>query len=208
MTGIRCRQWIERHGEAWRDATRHPFLDACRDASIPEPAFHTWLVQDYRFVLSFTRFAARLLAGAPTGHMDVLIGGLAALGDELAWFRQKADERGLDLDVRTHPTCASYAAFMEALTETAYPVQATAFWAIERAYNQAWREAGPMRPPYDEFADRWGSEAFTAYVSALEAQADEALAAASDKERAAAESAFHEVARLEKDFWQMAFDAG
>lgn len=35
-----------------------------------------------------------------------------------------------------------------------------------------------MKPPYDIFADRWGSHSFTDYVNKLEQQADQALESA------------------------------
>ena len=40
---------------------------------------------------------------------------------------------------------------------------------------QAWRRASPMKAPYDEFAKRWGNEAFCKYVRVLADQADQAL---------------------------------
>ncbi len=57
---------------------------------------------------------------------------------------------------------------MASLSDAAYPVQATAFWAIELAYNQGWQLPGAMVPPYDEFANRWGNAGFTVYVKQLE----------------------------------------
>lgn len=36
-----------------------------------------------------------------------------------------------------------------------------------------------MKPPYDVFSDRWGSQDFSSYVQKLEAQADNALQGAS-----------------------------
>lgn len=44
---------------------------------------------------------------------------------------------------------------------------------------QAWRRPGPMQPPYDIYAERWGSPGFTDYVNKLERQADHALENAS-----------------------------
>lgn len=202
----RCQELIERHEAAWRDATRHPFLDACAEARIGTDPFHTWLVQDYLFVVEFTRFAGRVLAAAPAPHLAALIGGVAALGEELAWFRARAAGRSLALGVARHPTCERYVAFMEQVAAEPYTVQAVTFWAIEKAYNDAWRLPGPMAPPYDEFADRWGSPAFTDYVEVLESQADEALAGSNGDIRAGAEGAFLEVAGLERMFWQMALD--
>ena len=65
----------------------------------------TWcgVVQDYLFVREFVRFAALLLSKAPPEHFDVLLGGLAALKDELAWFQV----RGLTL-LRAYRQCACH----------------------------------------------------------------------------------------------------
>src|SRR3712207_9581992 len=71
-----------RHPDAWRAATRHPFLDAVRDGTVPVAAFDTWLVQAARFVADLLRFQARLLARAPRPAQAVLAGGLVALVDE------------------------------------------------------------------------------------------------------------------------------
>ena len=43
--------------------------------------------QDYFFVQEFVRFTAITLSKAPAEHFDVLLGGLAALKDELRWFQ-------------------------------------------------------------------------------------------------------------------------
>ena len=197
--------WMSQHGGAWERAVVHPFLDQCADGTIDPRAFNRWLVQDRLFVLEFTRFAARLVQTCPVAHLDTLLGGMGALKDELLWFEAKADERGLTLDVRPLQACSDYCAFMRGLYKAPYPVQAVGFWAIERAYNEAWQRPGPMPAPYDEFADRWGNPGFSAYVEQLTAQADEALAATNETERRPAEVIFLDIAGLESRFWQMAF---
>ncbi|MFQ5604951.1 MAG: TenA family transcriptional regulator [bacterium] len=203
---LNCETLIAKHPQAWKLATRHPFLNNCKTAAIQPGQFNTWLVQDYLFVTEFTRMAARLLATAPVRHFDTLLGGLAALKDELNWFRDKAAERRLELGVSRQAPCTRYCQFMEKLAPEPYPVQAVAFWAIELAYNQAWQLPGKMATPYDEFADRWGSPDFTAYVNLLAQQADEVLQEVRPEIAERAEQAFLEVCALEKDFWQMAFE--
>jgi formylaminopyrimidine deformylase / aminopyrimidine aminohydrolase len=47
---VRTEDFIERPPEAWREVTRHPFLDGVREGPLPTGAFETWLVQDYLFV--------------------------------------------------------------------------------------------------------------------------------------------------------------
>ncbi|MDJ0701762.1 MAG: TenA family transcriptional regulator [Leptolyngbyaceae cyanobacterium MO_188.B28] len=204
---LNCQTLLHNHPQAWQSATIHPFLEQCKLGTILPSQFNTWLVQDYLFVVEFTRMAARLLASAPAQHFDIILAGLAALKDELNWFRAKASERQLNLATPPQPACRQYCQFMEQLSTLPYAVQATAFWSIESAYNQGWRLPGPMPEPYCEFADRWGNSGFTEYVQLLEQQADEALSLAEDRIQEQAETTFLGVAKLEQAFWQMAFTA-
>jgi formylaminopyrimidine deformylase / aminopyrimidine aminohydrolase len=202
-----CNQILQKHTESWHEATVHPFLENCKSGTIQPNQFNTWLVQDYLFVIDFTRMLARVLASAPPQHFDVILSGLAALKDELNWFKEKAAERQLNLATEKQPTCEQYCKYMHSLADMPYPVQVTALWAIEFAYNQGWQLPGAMPADYKEFADRWGNSDFTAYVKLLEQQADQVLQTASDSIQNQAEEAFVKVAKFEKDFWQMAFNA-
>jgi thiaminase/transcriptional activator TenA len=202
---LTCQQLLQKHAQAWQAATVHPFLKECQQGTIQPQQFNTWLVQDYLFVVDFTRFVARILAIAPPYHFDILLAGLSALKDELNWFQAKAAERQLHLDTDKQPASIEYCEYMQSLTAMPYAVSATALWAIELAYNQGWQLPGTMPPPYAEFADRWGNPDFTTYVSYLEKQADAALSSASEDVQQQTELAFLNVARLEKDFWQMAY---
>jgi len=205
MPDLSCTSLLATHADAWEKATVHPFLQQCQQGSIAPQQFNTWLVQDYLFVLAFTRMAGRLLSIAPDSHLDTLLGGMIALKDELLWFQAKAAERGLDLNTDRQPTCQTYCEFMVAVAEQPYAVQATTFWAIELAYNQGWQRHSPMPAPYNEFADRWGNPGFTEYVNQLAQQADSALATADQATASETTIAFLKEAELEKDFWQMAF---
>lgn len=200
-------QLLQTHPETWHEATVHPFLQQCHSGQIHPQQFNTWLVQDYLFVIDFTRMLGRTLAIAPSSHFSVLLGGLSAIRDELEWFRHKATERQLNLDTNKQPACREYCDYMDSLATQPYAVQATALWAIELAYNQGWQQPGEMPPPYDEFANRWGNPEFTDYVKLLERQADETLESAPDIVQQHAEETFVRVAQLEKEFWQMAFTA-
>ena len=204
---LTCQKLLQNHPQAWKGATVHPFLEQCKLGTIQPRQFNTWLLQDYLFVVEFTRMAARLMAIAPSHHFDILLDGLTALKDELNWFKAKAAERQLNLATQPQPTCRQYCQFMEQLATQPYAVQATAFWAIELAYNQGWQLPGPMPEPYSEFADRWGNSNFTDYVKLLERQADEALSKAKGEIQRQTDSAFLTVANLEQAFWQMAFTA-
>jgi len=202
-----CKQLLQNHSQAWQKATVHPFLEQCKSGTIQPQQFNTWLVQDYLFVVDFTRMVGRILGIAPLHHFDALLGGLSALKDELNWFKEKAAERQLEINTQKQPTCTEYCDYIHSLATMPYPVQATALWTIEFAYNQGWQLPGMMPKPYTEFAERWGNPGFTEYVKLLEQQADEVLQTASETIQHQAEAAFLQIARLEKDFWQMAFNA-
>jgi thiaminase/transcriptional activator TenA len=192
---------LGRHPGAWRTATRHPFLDGVRDGTLPAGAFATWLGQDRLFVEDLLRFQARLLARAPRGAQAVLAAGLVALEAELGWFEQQASARGLALPSARHPTTEAYRRFMDALEARPFAAALVALWALERAYMEAWSAARPGAEPYREFVAHWTVPEFGDYVAGLAAAADRALG----EDATGAEAAFLETARLEGEFWAMAW---
>ena len=200
---MRAEDLISRHPEAWRGATRHPFLDSVRDGNLPVEAFEAWLGQDYLFVGYLLAFQARLLARAPRPAQGVLAGGLVAVEDELGWFEARARERGLKLDVARHPTTEAYRGLLDVLDEDPYPVGITALWALERAYLEAWGSAAPGHPEYRPFVEHWTTPEFAGYVAGLGEAADAALGGDGVPEDRV-EAAFLEVASVERDFWEMA----
>jgi thiaminase/transcriptional activator TenA len=194
---------LERHPEAWREATRHPFLDAVREGTLPAGAFEAWLTQDYLFAADLLVFQSRLLARAPRPDQAVLAGGLVAVEAELGWFEGQAGERGLELGASRHPTAKEYGDFLAGLEAEPYEAKITALWALELAYLESWRSAAPGHPDYRPFVEHWTTPEFADYVAGLEKSADAALESGSEGGRAGA--AFLEVARLERDFWEMAW---
>ncbi|CCG01102.1 TenA family transcriptional regulator [Blastococcus saxobsidens] len=188
------------HPDAWRDATRHPFLTAVRDGTLAPAAFDTWLAQDSLFVADLLRFQARLLARAPRPAQAVLAAGCVALVDELAWFEEQAARRGLDLDAAPLPATAAYAALLERLDAGDVPTALAALWTIERTYLDAWSAALPGAPAYREFVEHWTVPGFAGYVTGLEAAAD-ASGGGDD-------AVFAEVVAAETAFWNTAVEAG
>ncbi|GAB3195817.1 hypothetical protein GCM10027261_17060 [Geodermatophilus arenarius] len=187
---------LVRHADAWGRATRHPFLDAVRDGTLPPAAFDTWLVQDAYFVADLLRFQARLLARAPRAAQGVLAAGCVALVAELDWFGEQATARGLDLDAPQLPATIAYGDLLYRLDAADLPTALTALWTVERTYLDAWSAARPGAEPYREFVEHWTAPGFAEYVAGLEAVAG-----------GAPDSVFLEVVAAETAFWQMALDA-
>lgn len=196
---------IKAHESLWRGATEHPYLDGVRKGTLPDGAFEEWLVQDYLFVLSGLVFQSRLAPRAPRRDQSLVIGGLAALENELGWFEEKAKERNLSLeDADKHPINKAYGDLFISLEDRSYPANITALWAVEEAYLAAWTNASPGAAEYREFVEHWTTPEFAEYVGALKEAADSALAVATESEKSQAEDSFLEVARLERGFWGIA----
>jgi thiaminase len=190
---------LVRHADAWHRATRHPFLDAVRDGTVPTAAFDTWLVQDAHFVADLLRFQARLLARAPRAAQPVLAGGCVALVQELAWFEEQAAERGLVLSGPRLAATDAYARLLERLDAADVPTALTALWTIERTYLDAWSAALPGAPAFREFVEHWTVPGFAAYVAELQEAAD-ALGEPGDQ-------VFLEVVDAETAFWSTALSS-
>jgi thiaminase/transcriptional activator TenA len=196
---------VERYSAEWQGATRHAFLQAVADGSLPGEAFGVWLAQDYLFVADLLVFQAHVLTRAPRSAQSVLAAGLVALEAELSWFEGHAARFGLALDVARKPTTAHYQALLEALRAAPYPAAITGLWAIERAYLDAWLGARPGGNAYGEFVEHWTVPAFADYVASLERASDQALSGSTSEICAEAGNAFVEVARIERQFWEMAW---
>jgi thiaminase len=187
------------HSRAWEHATRHPFLLGVRDGGLAPGAFDRWLVQDAHFVGDLLRFQARLLARAPRAAQAVLASGAVALVEELSWFEELGDRRGLDLGALRLPATAAYAELLGRLDAADVATALTALWAVERVYLDAWTVAAPGAAEYAGYVDHWTTPGFAAYVDALAGAAD-ALGGRHD-------DVVLEVLDAEVAFWNMALDA-
>ena len=188
----------EQHAALWRSATEQPFLDAVRDGTLSTAAFDTWLAQDARFVADLLRFQARLLARAPREAQAVLAGGCVALVEELGWFEQLADRRGLDLAAAPLAATREYADLLDRLDSTSFAEAVRCLWVLERVYLDAWASAAPAAGEFAELVEHWTTPGFRSYVDALEE-----LAADGGE----AEQLVAAVLRQETAFWDMALPA-
>ncbi|GAC1693263.1 MAG: hypothetical protein PVS3B1_31910 [Ktedonobacteraceae bacterium] len=195
-----------RHREAWHAATRHPLRDAVRDGTIDAPIFATWLVQDYLFVADELTYQARLLARAPRRDQKLLISSLQGIESELNWFESHAQARSLALNAAHYPTTSAYRDFLNSLEQKPYVVALTALWAVERAYLESWQSALPGHAHYREYIEHWANADFEHFVNELEMAAEAAIEASNSADEV--ETVFLSVARLEQEFWEMAWKGG
>jgi formylaminopyrimidine deformylase / aminopyrimidine aminohydrolase len=180
--------------ELWAAATRHPFLDAVRDATITDEAFDRWLCQDAIFVADLLRFQGRLLARAPRAAQSVLASGCVALVAELDWFEEQARTRAIDLGQQPLPATLAYRELLRVLDAEPFDAALTALWVLERVYLLAWTYARSDTSRFRDFVDHWSTPEFASYV-------DELGALAGPEGRGAL---VDEVLSHEVDFWEMA----
>ncbi|KAK9079547.1 hypothetical protein SSX86_001219 [Deinandra increscens subsp. villosa] len=209
--------WMRKHRLLYDGATRHPFILSIRQGSVDFSSFKRWLVigQDYIFVRSFVPFVASVLMksckeSSVESDMEVILGGMASLADEINWFKKEASKYHVSLtSVVPQNANVTYCRFLESLTgqEIEYPVAITAFWAIESVYQQSFahclEEGGRVPQELQETCERWGNEGFGAYCNSLRDIVDRSLQKASAEVVSKAEVCFLSVVEHEVEFWNM-----
>ena len=189
---------IRNAGALWHEATHSPFLDALAAGTLPAEAFARWLSQDYLFAQGLTVFQAMLLAKAPRDCHKPLIGGLAALDNEMNWFEAHAARLRIDLRVTPHPACTVYVDYLkDSATSQPLSVLLAILYGVEVSYLAAWSALLPSGP-YAEFIERWSSRAFRDYVAALGDLTER-------YPHEAAQEQFNMVLLHERDFWKMSW---
>ncbi|CAH2053508.1 unnamed protein product, partial [Thlaspi arvense] len=207
--------WLDKHRSIYTAATRHAFVASIRDGSVALSSFRTWLGQDYLFVRGFVPFVANVLIRAgkeagETSDMEVVLGGLASLNDEIEWFKSEGSKWDVDFStVVPQKANQEYGRILEALmsSEVKYPVLMTAFWAIEAVYQESFAhclENGNKTPAELTGAcHRWGNDGFKQYCSSVKNVAERCLANASGEALAEAEDVLVLVLEQEVAFWEM-----
>lgn len=192
------------HYDQWAPSTSGAaFIQGARDGSLDDAAFDRWLVQDRHFIDGLYDAQARVIPLARGEARRTLLNGVVALQEELDWLADHATRRGLDLTVDPVEDCRAFVEYLHTLAFATPAVALTAIWAVERSYLDAWSGARPGAEAYREFIEHWSNDGFRGYVTALRDGANEALEAASERDRLAAERAFRRVMSFERRFWQM-----
>ncbi|CAL5198978.1 unnamed protein product [Lathyrus oleraceus] len=208
--------WLRKHRSVYNSATKHPFILSIRDGTVQSHSFKTWLAQDYLFVREFVPFVASVLIKAckesddSDDDVEVILGGIASLNDELSWFKKEAKKWDIRLsEVVPQKANKDYCRLLEGLmsSDVGYSVALTAFWAIEVVYQESFAccvEEGSKTPvELKETCERWGNEGFGEYCESLKKMVDGRLLKASDEEVKKAEVVFLSIFEHEVEFWNM-----
>ncbi|GAB2233280.1 hypothetical protein Droror1_Dr00002499 [Drosera rotundifolia] len=207
--------WLRKHRSLYVAATRHPFILSIRDGNVDFSSFKRWLGQDYIFVRAFVPFVAGVLVKAwkesdDQSDIEVILGGLAALNDELAWFKKEASKWDVQLSsIAPQKANLDYCRFLESLDapEIDYTEAITVFWAIEVVYQQSFahclEDDSSTPTELRETCERWGNKGFEQYCSSLERISNRCLEKASFDARRKAEVTLINILEQEVAFWNM-----
>jgi thiaminase/transcriptional activator TenA len=206
----------------WRAYVEHPFTGAMADASLPQPAFRHYLVQDYLFLIEFARAYALAVYKSPQlADMREAAAGLSAILDvEMNLHVKLCAGWGLSpADLERAVPAAETLAYTRYVLDTGmrgdllalkvalapcvigYAEIATRLAAVARAGGAA----NPYRVWIDEYASAAYQEVAAKARADLDRLAERYLTPAREAELVAI---FKEATRLEADFWEMGWRAG
>jgi thiaminase/transcriptional activator TenA len=91
-------QWRDGAGDRWRDYTHHAFVEGLRDGSLPRSAFLHYLIQDYVFLVHFSRaWSLALVKSETLEEMKVCAGTVDALvNHEMSLHVKTCANAGID----------------------------------------------------------------------------------------------------------------
>lgn len=207
----------DRCADEWRAYTRHEFVRQLGAATLPRPAFQTYLVQDYLFLIQFARaHALAVYKSTSLQDMRAAAAGVSAILDV-----------EMDLHVRL---CADWGLSASELEQSAEAPQTIAYTRFVLEAGHAgdildlmvalapcmlgyaeigrWLVAEYGRPeashPYQAWINEYAGEAYQDVARAtrliLEKHAADLL---TEGRRKRLEHLFCQATRLESDFWQM-----
>lgn len=203
--------------EDWQAATHHVFCKELADGSLPLDKMRYYLVQDYKFVDGFVRLLASMIAHAPTLADSVPAAQFLAVitGPENTYFLRSFDALQISEDAQNAPASPVTTAFQDVMAKAAKSgsyLQMLAVLNVAEWSYLTW--ATPFNPPdknlpfwFAEWITLHAGEGFEGVVSYLREQLDQAWDKADEEDREAAKQLFIEAVSLERQFFDLAYQA-
>lgn len=203
------------HGsEIWDEQKQHPFVTELAEGSLDESAFLHWVEQDYRYLLDYARvFAIAGTKAKDEETMSHLVGVSDTILDyEMDLHREFASDYDIDPaaleSVTKAPTCTAYTNF---LLRTAYEGSIAEISAAIYPCGQGYldiadhmAEIATEEHRYTPFIEKYTSDTFREAVGWMREFVD-ACGEQYPGEHDTMREAFLISARLEHEFWEMAY---
>jgi len=207
-------QLLEEGADIWEAQKSHPFVQELAEGSLDEAAFRYWIKQDYRFLLDYARLFA--IAGAKARDeetmTDLLNVAHSTLSHEMDLHREFAGDYGISREelenVQKAPTCEAYTSF---LIRTAYEGSIAEISAALFPCGQGFLDIGERTAElatedhrYTPWIETYTSDEFREVVGLMRDFVDRS-GEQYPGEHDAMREAFLTSARLEYQFWEMAY---
>lgn len=198
----------------WDAQLEHPFVRGLGDGTLPEEIFRRWVLQDYLYLIEFSRIFAWAAAKARrlesmgwyAGVLDL------TLNTEMELHRRYAARFGLTPeDLEAAPMWPTTRAYTDFLVRTAADgdraellaaLLPCAWGYVHLARRLAEGEA-PADPRYAEWIEQYASDEFAAASEWLRAELDRVAAGATPETVQRLEEIFVLSSRYELKFWDM-----
>ena len=207
-------QLLDEGAHIWEAQKEHPFVQELTEGTLDEEAFRYWIKQDYRYLLDYARLFA--IAGAKARDevtmRDLLNIAHSTLSHEMDLHREFASDYGISRDelenVQKSPTCEAYTSF---LIRTAYEGSIAEISAALFPCGQGFLDMGEYTEElateehrYTPWIETYTSDEFRQVVGMMRDFVDR-CGEQYPGEHDAMREAFLTSARLEYQFWEMAY---
>lgn len=205
----------------WQDYTRHAFVEQMIDGSLPEAAFRHYLIQDYIFLVHFSRaYALAAFKAEDIGEIrDCLAIATAIVNEEMQLHIRLCAEWGLSEDdlakADEDNACMAYTRYVleRGLSGDALDLMVAlapcmlGYWDIGQYAANA-PHLKREDNPYCVWIDEYASEGYGEVAEKAMARLDKLAARTMTEARfESLVKTFAQATRLESAFWQMGLDA-
>ena len=204
--------------EDWAAYTQHAFVRAMGEGNLPEAAFRDYLIQDYLFLIQFSRaYALSIYKARSVMEMRHGLDGLKAILEVEMGLHVRLcsgwgiDEAALETMQEKGPTVAYTRFVLDAGNAGDLLDLYVALAPCMIGYAEIGNALEPLadgRNPYGEWIKEYASDAYQAIAAAtiehIDALASEMM---TEARYPRLKRLFASASRLEADFWQMGLDA-
>lgn len=201
----------------WQDYIEHDFIQQLAAGTLAPAQFRHYLVQDYLYLLQYSRVMALSLYKSDTlAQMRVAQAGINAMLDlEIGMYTDLCSDWGLSVvQIESAPESAATIAYSRYLLDAAMSGSLAELYAGIAPCLMGYGEIGQRlkalgwadNNPYQKWIAVFASAEFAQVTANNEAQINALLLDANPQQANKFQQLFNTSARMEINFWQMALD--
>ncbi|HVR44353.1 MAG TPA: thiaminase II [Thermoanaerobaculia bacterium] len=202
----------------WDAQLEHPFVRGLGDGTLPEEIFARWVLQDYRYLIEFSRVFAFAAAKADTLESMSWYAAVLnlTLNSEMALHRQYAARFGIDqARLEAEPMWPTNRAYTDFLVRTAAAGDLAELvaallpcaWGYVHLAAHLAKQPPPADPRYTDWIAQYTAPEFVEANEWLKSEMNRLAADAGEQKRRRLREIFLLSSDYELRFWQMCWGA-